>query len=93
MDEATQQNAALVEQAAAAAESMQEQAQKLASAVSVFRLAEGTAAPAPLAKKATVTPLPRKAPATLCNPAPLKKVANSTRPASSTTDSDDWEEF
>ncbi|MBC3930935.1 methyl-accepting chemotaxis protein [Undibacterium curvum] len=38
MDEMTQQNAALVEQAAAAAESMEEQALVLAQAVSVFRL-------------------------------------------------------
>lgn len=38
MDEMTQQNAALVEQAAAAAESMQEQAQSLVLAVSVFHL-------------------------------------------------------
>ncbi len=38
MDEVTQQNAALVEQAAAAAGSMQEQAANLAAVVSVFRL-------------------------------------------------------
>jgi methyl-accepting chemotaxis protein len=38
MDEVTQQNAALVEQAAAAAQSMQEQASGLASTVSVFKL-------------------------------------------------------
>ena len=38
MDEVTQQNAALVEEAAAAAESMQEQAQNLSRAVSQFRL-------------------------------------------------------
>ncbi|NRR33463.1 MCP four helix bundle domain-containing protein [Oxalobacteraceae bacterium] len=38
MDEVTQQNAALVEQAAAAAGSLQEQAAKLAEVVSVFRL-------------------------------------------------------
>jgi len=38
MDEVTQQNAALVEQAAAAAESLQEQATQLVQAVSVFRL-------------------------------------------------------
>jgi methyl-accepting chemotaxis protein len=38
MDEITQQNAALVEQAAAAAESLQEQADLLAQAVSVFKL-------------------------------------------------------
>lgn len=38
MDNATQQNAALVEEAAAAAQSLQEQAAKLAEAVSVFKL-------------------------------------------------------
>ena len=38
MDAVTQQNAALVEEAAAAAESMQDQAHKLAQIVSVFKL-------------------------------------------------------
>ncbi len=38
MDEVTQQNAALVEQAAAAAESLEEQAQNLSASVSVFKL-------------------------------------------------------
>ncbi|HRK57031.1 MAG TPA: methyl-accepting chemotaxis protein [Burkholderiaceae bacterium] len=38
MDNVTQQNAALVQQAAAAAQSLQEQAAKLAEAVSAFRL-------------------------------------------------------
>jgi len=38
MDQVTQQNAALVEEAAAAAESLQDQAAKLAEAVSVFKL-------------------------------------------------------
>jgi hypothetical protein len=37
----TQQNAALVEQAAAASESMQEQAMKLAELVGAFRLIQG----------------------------------------------------
>jgi len=41
MDEVTQQNAALVEEAAAAAGSLQEQAQKLAQAVAVFRINAG----------------------------------------------------
>ena len=41
MDDVTQQNAALVEEAAAAAESLQDQAAKLAEAVSVFRLEGG----------------------------------------------------
>jgi len=39
MDESTQQNAALVEQAAAAAQSLQDQAGRLAQVVSVFKLA------------------------------------------------------
>jgi methyl-accepting chemotaxis protein len=38
MDEVTQQNAALVEQAAAAAHSLDEQAKKLHAGVSAFRL-------------------------------------------------------
>jgi methyl-accepting chemotaxis protein len=40
IDDVTQQNAALVEEAAAAAQSMRDQAEMLAEAVSVFRLAE-----------------------------------------------------
>jgi methyl-accepting chemotaxis protein len=39
MDEVTQQNAALVEEAAAAAGSLEHQAQQLRAAVSVFRTA------------------------------------------------------
>jgi len=37
MDQATQQNAALVEQSAAAAESLRQQAAQLVDAVAVFR--------------------------------------------------------
>lgn len=43
MDEITQQNTALVEAAAAASESMQQQAQKLAELVNAFRLVQGQA--------------------------------------------------
>jgi methyl-accepting chemotaxis protein len=43
MDQVTQQNAALVEQAAAAAGAMQEQAAQLAEAVSIFQLDEANA--------------------------------------------------
>ena len=45
MDHVTQQNAALVEQAAAAADAMQEQAAKLADAVSIFKLDGGARPP------------------------------------------------
>jgi methyl-accepting chemotaxis protein len=50
MDESTSQNAALVEEAAAAAASLQEQAEQLAHAVSVFKLREegGVAAAQPV---------------------------------------------
>ena len=55
MDEVTQQNAALVEEAAAAAGAMQEQAASLAGVVGIFKLGnERSSVPAPAA---TVTPL------------------------------------
>jgi len=47
MDEGTQQNAALVEETAAASNAMQEQAARLAQAVAVFRIAAGPAVEAP----------------------------------------------
>jgi methyl-accepting chemotaxis protein len=62
MDQVTQQNAALVEEAAAATESMQEQAHSLAQAVSVFKLdAGGARAPAAAA--------PRRPALTVAHPA------------------------
>jgi len=45
MDQVTQQNAALVEEASAAAESLEERAQQLVQAVAVFKLAEGAGRP------------------------------------------------
>jgi methyl-accepting chemotaxis protein len=60
LDQMTQQNSALVEQSAAAADSLREQAMKLAGVVATFRLAGGTAhAPVP-------TPIPARSP----SPAP-----------------------
>jgi methyl-accepting chemotaxis protein len=47
MDQTTQQNAALVEEAAAASQSLREQAKGLAQAVSVFRLERSAAAAKP----------------------------------------------
>jgi methyl-accepting chemotaxis protein len=58
MDEVTQQNAALVEQTSAAAEAMQDQAARLAQAVSVFRVDGGVQAPAP-AKMAQRVAVPK----------------------------------
>ena len=98
MDEVTQQNAALVEEAAAASQSLQEQASNLASVVGAFKLAHGQAnaaqhstpvrpAPAPAAK-----PAARKA-------APLKLVTQrapgpaSSKASASAGAGGDWEEF
>jgi len=61
MDQVTQQNAALVEEAAAAAESLQDQAVALTELVGVFRLHAQQGAPVPAASN--VTPLRRPAPA------------------------------
>jgi methyl-accepting chemotaxis protein len=69
MDASTQHNAALVEQSAAAATSLQEQASRLAGTVSVFRLDghTGAAAPAPASwpAAAAAIPVPRLARATI----------------------------
>ncbi|WBS03491.1 methyl-accepting chemotaxis protein [Pseudoduganella sp. SL102] len=97
MDEATQQNAALVEQSAAAAGSMQDQAAKLAQVVGLFKLdaraaAIATAAPAlASARKGAVRPASAtravKAPAT----AAVKPAVKPAVPA--TGKADEWEEF
>jgi methyl-accepting chemotaxis protein len=65
MDEVTQQNAALVEEAAAAAEAMQEQAGTLMEAVSIFKLETGkggtrTTATKPIAHRAPAPPRDEK---------------------------------
>jgi methyl-accepting chemotaxis protein len=58
MDQVTQQNAALVEEAAAAAASLQEQASGLSEVVSVFRLDQNQVshAAAPLRRRAADAP-------------------------------------
>ena len=62
MDQVTQQNASLVEEAAAAAESLQEQAGKLSRLVSVFKVGgEVPAARAAVPATRLAAPAPRKA--------------------------------
>jgi methyl-accepting chemotaxis protein len=61
MDATTQHNAALVEQSAAAANALQEQASRLAGTVSVFRLDGRAGASAPAQKLAAAAPVPRLA--------------------------------
>jgi methyl-accepting chemotaxis protein len=89
MDDATQQNAALVEEAAAAAQSLQEQAGNLGQVVGVFKLAGMHALGAPRAVR-SVAPAPRKAKVTplKLKAAPVKQGASRQSAAG-----DDWEEF
>ena len=67
MDEVTQQNAALVEQAAAAASSLEDQARRLTAAVAVFHTGTGTQA----SLKARMERRPASAPAALPEPAAI----------------------
>jgi hypothetical protein len=105
MDHATQQNAALVEQSAAAAESLKVQAAHLVEAVAVFKLANDhhtgpqpsraaapATQPAPARPKpATPRALPPKAPAQAL-PEPDTATA-APGPATAKSDSDDWTTF
>jgi methyl-accepting chemotaxis protein len=98
MDEVTQQNAALVEEAAAAAESMNDQAQALTQAVSVFKVSGGAGhvQGAPIKRSnrtASIAKLPNRGPA-------KKAVVKSHEDSVSTQPrkvasggGDDWEEF
>ncbi|WP_457337894.1 methyl-accepting chemotaxis protein [Rhizobacter sp. P5_C2] len=89
LDQMTQQNAALVEESAAAAESLRDQAQRLASVIATFRLdAHGvTAAPAPAANKFTPKPVATAKPvAAKASPAkPASSPAAAAKPAPAVT--------
>ncbi|HEX2200342.1 MAG TPA: methyl-accepting chemotaxis protein [Burkholderiales bacterium] len=56
IDRVTQQNAALVEEAAASAESLQDQASRLVSAIVAFKLDDAVAPPAPLVEPVPAAP-------------------------------------
>ncbi|KAF1044381.1 MAG: Methyl-accepting chemotaxis protein II [Herbaspirillum frisingense] len=105
MDEVTQQNAALVEEAAAAAGSLQDQAEKLAELVSVFKLdrshtATGGAKPAS-ARPAAAAGRPAQKPAGAAAPKAAVAVAKAApalppkkaEPKSAPADDGDWEQF
>ncbi|KWC56620.1 methyl-accepting chemotaxis protein [Burkholderia ubonensis] len=103
MDEVTQQNAALVEEAAAAAQSLDEQAARLRETVAVFQLDDGAAqrrttvpavarrvtpAPALAARDSHDAPAPRAAVAP-----PARRAAPAPAPAPVAAGNDDWETF
>jgi hypothetical protein len=101
MDQVTQQNAALVEEAAAAAQSLQEQAGSLTQVVSVFRLGNEhqltQGVPARAASGGHQKTEPRQPPAAKqMIAAPPRKVAKASpsQPlAAAPTGAGDWEEF
>ncbi|WP_343722357.1 methyl-accepting chemotaxis protein, partial [Herbaspirillum seropedicae] len=95
MDENTQQNAALVEQAAAAAKALQEQAGRLSETVSVFRL-DAQHVPV-VANRAAATAQPERN-ITPARPALAQSRSKAiARPAHSNTSASaeqgDWEQF
>jgi methyl-accepting chemotaxis protein len=85
MDKMTQQNAALVEQAAAAAKSMEDQTEGLAGMVAAFKL---TDAPPPPVRRALPAPAPAR-PA----PRPAPPARNGVMPARQSAAAADWKEF
>lgn len=97
MDQVTQQNAALVEEAAAAADAMHKQAEELAQAVQVFKLDAGNAAPAPATQATRTEPaLPATRKSVQPRTAPVARSASPARQPRSlpaATANDGWEEF
>ncbi|MBC3934868.1 methyl-accepting chemotaxis protein [Undibacterium rugosum] len=91
MDEMTQQNAALVEQAAAAAESMEEQSVTLAQAVSVFKLNTGNALSA--AARPVVREAKPQAPVKKALPQVSAEKSSPKKLTKNSADDDSWEEF
>jgi methyl-accepting chemotaxis protein len=85
MDQVTQQNAALVEETAAASEAMREQAAGLSQAVSAFKIGNVATVAAPV--RTPARPAAKPSTAVAVRPPQVKKVANAPRSES------EWEEF
>ncbi|MGJ9419519.1 methyl-accepting chemotaxis protein [Massilia sp. CMS3.1] len=95
MDQVTQQNAALVEEAAAASASMQEQAANLTRAVGVFQVGGGElAVPAGAPRARAAAPLaPRTALARPAAPAAAAVRKPAAKQAKAATNEAEWEAF
>ncbi|MGK5040607.1 methyl-accepting chemotaxis protein [Janthinobacterium sp. GB1R12] len=89
MDEVTQQNAALVEEAAAASQSLQEQAARLAGVVGAFKLAPAQAGAAPQAPAAR-RPAQHKAALKLVA---TRHAGHSRNATPAAADAGDWDVF
>ncbi|WP_369932730.1 methyl-accepting chemotaxis protein [Xanthomonas tesorieronis] len=92
MDETTQQNAALVEEATAAARSMEEQAGQLTEAVSIFRVEQSQAASAPAPRHAQVHSIHTVAKKPVAVPPSKPALATGKKSVPALADSD-WQEF
>jgi methyl-accepting chemotaxis protein len=102
MDEVTQRNAALVEEAAATTQAMKDETDSLLNAVSAFKLSNDAASRAPASAS---TPRSHQSTALARVSAPIKPAAarpaavkpasgkGPSRPASTTSAADEWEEF
>ncbi len=88
MDEVTQQNAALVEEAAASAEAMQEQALALTAAVHVFKINKDKAGTRAAVAKPAATPAPAAARKVPEIPTKERKLIKAREEADG-----DWKEF
>ena len=101
IDQGTQQNAALVEEMAAAASSLENQAAALVQAMAVFRMAgESLGQPTAAVPAPAFTPVPARAPAVQRAPAPAVRHAPAAAPkpavaapAKATASDDHWESF
>jgi len=95
MDQVTQQNAALVEEAAASAESMHQQAEELAQAVQVFKIDASQSAPAASARAEPKLAAVVKAPPAKRSPQAARNVPSvrSARALPPAAAADGWEEF
>ena len=101
IDQGTQQNAALVEEMAAAASSLENQAAALVHAMAVFRMAgESLGQPTAAVPAPAFTPVPARAPAVQRAPAPAVRHAPAAAPkpavaapAKATASDDHWESF
>ena len=100
MDEVTQQNAALVEEAAAAAESLEEQAQNLSVSVGTFKMdssSTGTAVArretAPVARAPAHHAAPARKGTAVARAAPAKAPAAKPKAKPQADEDGEWEEF
>ena len=93
MDNATQQNAALVEQAAAAASAMEDQASQLLDAVSIFELSGSQQATLATSLPVARTAQPQTSKKPTPKPRPAKQIGSQASSQKAKPADDQWEEF